>query len=268
MDKVLELIIKGSDWESVLKEIVVEEGLDLWNIDISALADALVKYISELSVVNFRIPARFILISAILLRLKSESLTEKEVEERVPETLDLEGLESLEMPLKRIPVRNISFEELTLALKKVVRGTQIKEERKIIREQKIRNIQNIVEMDVDDYIGRIYDEIKKIRATTFFSLTSGKEDLESAKYFVAMLHLANQQKVSIRQELYFKDIDITLKELAEINNIIDAENNENIGFSERLEEGIKNGRYVLNNVTLPADETDDDDLEEPPPPAG
>ena len=83
--EVLELIINGSDFESVLKEIIVEEGLDPWNIDIVKLADSMLKYLSELEDVNFRIPARFILVSAVLLRLKSESLVEKEVEVRDPE---------------------------------------------------------------------------------------------------------------------------------------------------------------------------------------
>lgn len=239
MDKVLELIVKGSDWESVLKEIVVEEGLDPWNIDLSALSDALVKYLSELSTVNFRIPARFILISAILLRLKSESLVEKEVEEKIPETLDLNDLVTLEMPVKRIPVRNISFEELTLALKKVVKTGQAKEERRIMREQKIKNIQNFLELEVDNYVDRIFEEIQKIRNTTFFRLTKGKENLEASKYFVAMLHLANQQKVSVHQEIVFEDINISLRDLEAIEQMIEGENNSTPeSFSEKLEKGF------------------------------
>lgn len=239
MDKVLELIVKGSDWESVLKEIVVEEGLDPWNIDLSSLSDALVNYLSELSTVNFRIPARFILISAILLRLKSESLVEKEVEEKIPETLDLNDLVTLEMPVKRIPVRNISFEELTLALKKVVKTGQAKEERRIMREQKIKNIQNFLELEVDNYVDRVFEEIQKIRNTTFFRLTKGKENLEASKYFVAMLHLANQQKVSVHQEIVFEDINISLRDLEAIEQMIEGENNSTPeSFSEKLEKGF------------------------------
>ncbi|MGC9310662.1 MAG: hypothetical protein ACP5E4_02965 [Candidatus Aenigmatarchaeota archaeon] len=221
MDKILELIINGSDWESVLKEIVVEENLDLMGIDLMALSDAMIKYLSEMRTINFRIPARFILISAIILRLKSESLIEMEVTEKVPETLDIEGIENLEMPLKRLPVRNITFEELTMALNKVLQGTKTKEEIQITRAKKIEDIRKIIEMDVDDYIGRIYVELQRIRKTTFFTLTHGKERLDSAKYFVAMLHLATQQKLDVKQEVIFEDIDISVRDMEAIKEAIE-----------------------------------------------
>ena len=59
---ILELIISGSDFQTVLKEIIIEEGLDPWNIDIVKLSDALLKYLAQLEEINFRIPARFILL--------------------------------------------------------------------------------------------------------------------------------------------------------------------------------------------------------------
>jgi chromatin segregation and condensation protein Rec8/ScpA/Scc1 (kleisin family) len=114
MDKVLELIVNGSDFESVLKEILVEQSLDPWNLDIVALSNALLSYMNELGPMNFRIPARFIIVSAILLRMKSETLLPKEIETRIPETIDLNNLGLLEMPIKRIPARNITLRERRL----------------------------------------------------------------------------------------------------------------------------------------------------------
>jgi segregation and condensation protein A len=217
MDKVLELIVNGSDFESVLKEILIEQGLDPWNLDIVALSTSLLSYINELGSINFRIPARFIIVSAILLRMKSETLLPKISEPKIPETLDINNLNLLEMPIKRIPTRNITFEELVSAINKVLKGTQVKEDEKYNRERKIEDIKNrILEMDIDNYVDRIYGELQKMRRTTYFTLTKGKEPLDSAKYFVAMLHLANQQKVAVCQAVLFEDIDISIKEMQEI----------------------------------------------------
>jgi segregation and condensation protein A len=220
MDKVLELIVNGSDFESVLKEILVEQSLDPWNLDIVALSTALLSYMNELGPMNFRIPARFIIVSAILLRMKSETLLPKEIEPRILETIDLNNLGLLEMPIKRIPARNITFDELVYAINKVLKGTQVKEENKVNREMKIESIKKMLELEIDNYVERIYKEILLKRKTTYFTLTKGKVPLDSAKYFIAMLHLANQQKVSVKQEVIFDDIDITIKEIEEIKKEI------------------------------------------------
>lgn len=221
MDKVLELIVNGSDFESVLKEILVEQGLDPWNLDIVLMADSLLKYMSQMEFINFRIPARFIIVSAILLRMKSETLIYVEPEPKEPETIDLSNLQLLEMPVKRIPTRNITFDELVHAINKVLNETHAKEEIRLNREQKIENIKRLVELEVDDYVDRIYGEIQKMRKTTYYTLTHGKEPIESAKYFVAMLHLATQQKVSVHQQVLFEDIDISIKELEEIQKQVE-----------------------------------------------
>jgi chromatin segregation and condensation protein Rec8/ScpA/Scc1 (kleisin family) len=214
MDKALELIIEGSDWESVVKEIMLEHGLDPDKLDIVKISQELLKYLSELETINFRIPARFVIVSAVILRLKSEKLLPViPVQEKEPEIIDLNNMPLLEMPLKRIPTRNVTFEELVAAVNKVLKATETKEEMKFSREQKIRNMERLISLEIDNYVDRVYEEIQKIRKTTYYSLTKGKEPLDSAKYFVAMLHLANQQKVAVCQEVLFEDIDITVNEI-------------------------------------------------------
>ncbi len=209
--EVLDLIIRGSDFESVLKEIIVEEGLDPWNIDIVRLSQSMLKYLAKLKEINFRIPARFILISAVLLRLKSESLIEKEIEEKELETVNIDGLEIVEPPLKRIPVRNITFDELTQALQKVMQSETEKEKIKVLKREKLDKLMNVIDVDIEDYVEKVFREMKKINNTSFYTMTSGKELLESAKYFVAILHLANQQKVAVEQPTLFEDFYIKLK---------------------------------------------------------
>ncbi|MCK4429230.1 MAG: segregation/condensation protein A [Candidatus Aenigmarchaeota archaeon] len=206
--EVLDLIITGSDFESVLKEIIVEEGLDPWNIDIVKLADSMLKYLAELEEINFRVPARFILVSAVLLRLKSESLIETEVKERELETLNIDGLEIVEPPVKRVPVRNITFEELTNALQKVMQSEEEKEKINVLKREKMEKILNFVELDIEDYTEKVLTEIEKIRNTSFYTITREKNLLETAKYFISILHLVNQEKVAIEQQTLFEDFSI------------------------------------------------------------
>ncbi|RLJ00684.1 MAG: hypothetical protein DRP06_01420 [Candidatus Aenigmatarchaeota archaeon] len=208
---ILQLIINGSDFQSVIKEIIIEDDLDPWNIDISKLSESLLTYLNQLEDINFRIPARFILVSAILLRLKSEYLIREEEAEKTLETLDIEGLNILEAPINRIPMRNITFEELTKSLEKVMESKEKKEQMKLNREEKIKNLQKFIEIDIEDYVEKIFKELSKITKTSFYNLTNKKNNLETARYFVALLHLTNQQKIQIKQENLFEDFHINLR---------------------------------------------------------
>jgi len=208
---ILKLIIDGSSFQSVLKEIIIEEGLDPWNINISSLADSLLNYLAQLKEINFRIPARFILVSSILLRLKSESLVEEENEERELETINIDGLDILEPPIKRIPTRNITFDELVQALEKVMNFKEKKEKIKLNREERIKELQKIFEINIEDYVDKVFREISKTNRTSFYELTSTFNNLETARYFIALLHLANQQRITIKQEKLFEDFYIFLK---------------------------------------------------------
>lgn len=208
---ILKLIIDGSSFQSVLKEIIIEEGLDPWNINISSLADSLLNYLAQLKEINFRIPARFILVSSILLRLKSESLIEEEKEERELETINIDGLDILEPPIKRIPTRNITFDELVQALEKVMNFKEKKEKIKFNREEKIKELQKIFEINIEDYVDKVFREISKTNRTSFYELTSNFNNLETARYFIALLHLANQQRITIKQEKLFEDFYIFLR---------------------------------------------------------
>ncbi|RLJ01541.1 MAG: hypothetical protein DRP10_03830 [Candidatus Aenigmatarchaeota archaeon] len=208
---ILKLIIDGSSFQSVLKEIIIEEGLDPWNINISSLADSLLNYLAQLKEINFRIPARFILVSSILLRLKSESLIEEEKEERELETINIDGLDILEPPIKRIPTRNITFDELVQALEKVMNFKEKKEKIKLNREERIKELQKIFEINIEDYVDKVFREISKTNRTSFYELTSNFNNLETARYFIALLHLANQQRITIKQEKLFEDFYIFLR---------------------------------------------------------
>ena len=125
--------------------------------------------------------------------------------------LNIDGLEIVEPPVKRVPVRNITFEELTSALQKVMHNEEEKEKINVLRKEKIDKIINFIELDIEDYTEKVLAEIEKIRSTSFYNITKEKDLLETAKYFISILHLVNQQKVAIEQQTLFEDFDIKVK---------------------------------------------------------
>ena len=67
-------LIEQPAWKTILIELVKTEKMDLWNIDISELADKYLQKINELEGSDLRLPANAILASAILLKFKSRIL--------------------------------------------------------------------------------------------------------------------------------------------------------------------------------------------------
>jgi len=75
--QLIDLMVSEPSWEDVIIKIVAEEQMDPWSIDIIRLANSFLIYLKKIEKLDLRIPARFILIAAILLRMKSDVLTEK-----------------------------------------------------------------------------------------------------------------------------------------------------------------------------------------------
>ena len=116
--QLINLMISEPSWEDVIIKIVADEQMNPWSVDIINLSNVFMKYLEKMEELDLRIPARFILIAAILLRMKSDVLTEREERILIPESekeMDetlrvLASLPPLQPPLKRIPLRNVSLE--------------------------------------------------------------------------------------------------------------------------------------------------------------
>ncbi|MDI6721251.1 MAG: segregation/condensation protein A, partial [Candidatus Aenigmarchaeota archaeon] len=118
-DQMIQMIVLGSDWQEVVSNIVMEEGMDPLNINIIKLADSFVHYMNRLQYFDFKIPARFILIAAILLRMKCELIFEeeekKEMQKRDVEPLNID-VPILPAPIERKATRKVTLAELITAL--------------------------------------------------------------------------------------------------------------------------------------------------------
>ncbi len=214
--KLIRTIILGSDWQEALESIVVEEGLNPEDIDIIKLADSFTDYMQKLKTFDFRIPARFILIAAILLRMKCELLLEEEEEKARIEAvqlpnINLENIPELTAPLLRKPTRKVTLDELIKALDKAFEFKERKEGTKLRMRQAVENLIE-PEEDIELRITRIYDKIVKHNIIKFSDLVHPWKRKEIVKIFVPLLHLEQRGKVVCEQEEFFKEITIRVVE--------------------------------------------------------
>lgn len=211
-----------SNWEEVLEYIIAEEGMDPWDIDIVKLADALLDYINKMEILDFKVPSRIIIISAIVLRMKvvllvEEKKEEEEKEEKEEDLIDLSKVPDLETPIKRTPRRRVTLDELVGALEKAFRTKEIREDKKIRAKRRVEELLEDEE-DIEEKIDRLYMQINSILdqlkqgEMTFEKLVPDWERNQIVDKLLPLLHLSQQGKISCEQREIFKDIFIKLRE--------------------------------------------------------
>ncbi|MBU3896554.1 MAG: segregation/condensation protein A [Nanoarchaeota archaeon] len=221
--QLIDLMIYEPSWEDVIEKIIKDEGMDPWNIDIIRLANIYVHYLEKIQTMDLRIPARFILIAAVLLRLKSDIFEVKGTRNYIAESdvkeeellRILANIPPLQPPLKRVPVGNVSMEELLRALGKAF---EVKE-RRVERKRKIHEMvhralpehEEDITKRIDDLLAEINGALAQIDNIEFSRLVKHWERKEIVKSLMPLLHLATEGKINIHQHELFKEITIEVK---------------------------------------------------------
>jgi segregation and condensation protein A len=228
----LEMILKEESWEELIYNIVSYENLDPWDIDIIKLTDSFLNYIDGIRTLDFRIPAKVVLVAAILLKLKSDILSPLKVEgsEYYPEDMkfldqyeqikiDLENME-LKPPVERHVKRKVTIDELIDALRKAMR---VKEKKDVIRRKLGKRIKAEIgeEEDIEVRIKNLMSDIDmlisklKTDKVMFSKIVEKWERNEIVRHFMPLLYLAARGKVSTEQKEFFKEIYISVKKIQE-----------------------------------------------------
>lgn len=212
--KLIKTIVIASDWEEVITNIIEEEGIDPSNINIVKLVDAFLDYLKTLKKFDFRIPARFILIASILLRMKCEVLKiNEQKEETLKPNIDI-NVPLVDLPIIRTPKRKVTLTELINALQKVI---EFEEKKKLKKLRLRRNVENLIGEyeDIEIRIEKIYERIKNEKIKNFSSLV-GEWNRKNIVYnFIPLLHLVMNNKIICYQQEIFGEIFIELKEVFE-----------------------------------------------------
>jgi segregation and condensation protein A len=194
------------------------------------LSRSFLVYVSKMKELDFKIPAKYVVIAAVLLRMKSDHIEYLKnlaqppeeipmdedaglMENQMPQTENGEinlGLASLNVPSKRQPVRKIAVSELISALRNALRTDQRREEKHARRREQIV----INEENINERIALLYKRIDtlmeriKNEEIEFSKLVNVKSREEVLSTFVPLIHLDHDKKVHCRQEELFREIFI------------------------------------------------------------
>jgi len=222
----LEMIIKEESWEELIYNIVSYEGMNPWDIDIVKLTDSFIKYIESLKFLDFRIPAKVVLVAAILLKLKSNILSPLKVEESEffpsgkeisPEFLQIkQELEKLELkpPIERYVKRKVTLDELVDALKRAMKVEHKKQRVKRALGRRIRREigdEVDIEIRIKELMSSIDGLLLKLKSSKvpFSKIVDKWERDEIVKHLMPLLYLSSRGRVNTNQEEFFKEIFIS-----------------------------------------------------------
>jgi len=225
---ILKIIIEKENWEEIIYYIVNVQNIDPWNVDLVKLSDSFLKFIKATEDIDFRIPAKIVFVAAILLRLKADYLSifeekEDDIDEMLKEQKPFEELGidpkliQLGYPMKRIPKRQITLEELMSALKKAMVVEKKKTERRQLWQYKLQTAVAVEEEDITVRIERLMKNIDELMEKLNKDKLEFKDIVKDWKrdkivsHLIPLLHLEQNQKITTEQLEFFKEIFISKK---------------------------------------------------------
>lgn len=224
--QLIELMVSEPSWEDVIVKIVAEEKMDPQSIDIVSLADTFLEYVKKFDELDLRIPARFVLIAAILLRMKTDVLVEQKKRVYVPEAEKdsedmlklLAAIPPLQPPIKRIPLRNVTMNELISSLRKAYEVQDRREDKKFRYKRAVELAVPTPTEDIthriNNLLSNINDALAQIDNIEFSRLVKRWGKREIVETLVPLLHLAQDGKINLKQDELFKEIVVMVtKEL-------------------------------------------------------
>ena len=224
--QIMGLITSHSTWEDVIYKIIGFEGLDPWNLDLGRLTGTFLTYLRAAEQVDFTVPAKFVIIAAVLLRMKSERLDRMdeliagpaEAVDAAPVSPGMRLIvEPLELPAARLPHRRIMVAELIGALRKVLTT----EERRRERRERVPVEVRLEEEDIGARIAALTARIELLLAELkheeipFSRLVPEWTRDAVVNTFLPLIYLDNEQKVRCRQDEAFAEIYIRKPEAVE-----------------------------------------------------
>ncbi|HDQ60005.1 MAG TPA: hypothetical protein ENN30_02320 [Candidatus Woesearchaeota archaeon] len=207
--------------EGLIRDIVQNEGMDPWNIDIVILTNKYMEILNKMKEFDIKVSGKFLLAAAILLKMKSDYLIPQLIEveeESVP--VEVEHYDDSKYDLEpHIPVpksRKITMDELIESLRKALVVKQKRSVRHSEREVKMNvRVKTIyLSEKIKNLYIRITDFFKKLgkKDITFSQLIPSRQKKDLIWTFIPLVHLANRGKISLTQEKNFGEINVRSEE--------------------------------------------------------
>ncbi len=237
-DAIFKLVIENDEvtWQSLLYELVRSEEMDPWNIDLSLLAKKYIHAVKKLREMDLRVSGKVILAAAILLKIKTNKLVDEdiyaldqliasteeydedqfyeELEEGIPRSLLLGDEKPKLIPRTPQPrKRKVSIYDLVDALEQAL---EVKRRRVMNSMPKEQIDFDGKKMEITTVIRHVYKKVcshfkmNPKQALSFSQLVPSDNREDKIYTFIPLLHLDNQRKLEMMQQLHFGDIEVML----------------------------------------------------------
>jgi len=235
------LFSKELSWQEIIYDLINTEQLNPWDINITILTDGYLKKIENIEEADFFVSSKILLAAALLLRIKSEILLNKDLKsideilfgKKEEKKYTMERIELNEeipelIPRSPIPrLRQVTLEELMEALNKAITTENRRIKKEIVNKNALREIDIFLpkrKINIRDKIKEIYnklfskfDENKEKKRISYSEFTNNNKE-EKIISFSPLLHLENQQKVWMDQQGHFEEIFIWMRKTYFENN--------------------------------------------------
>jgi len=233
-------LITGDEvsWQAIIYDLIKTEQLDPWDIDVGVLADKYILVIQQMEEANFYISSKVLFACSLLLRLKSEILSNRymqEIDEAIYGKQDEKRylLERITLDDDEIPVlvpktpmprfKKVTLQELMGALHKAIE-TENRRIRKDIKQRQAEKsalvvLPNASRIPLKDRISLVDEKIRNHLSNAqnehmkFSELAPTREEKLSS--FLPILQLSNHEKLYLRQPKQFEEIYMRLEQLQE-----------------------------------------------------
>lgn len=219
----LERMVVKPTWKEILLDLIAQNKIDLWDVDIIKLADEFMVRVKEMRSLDLGLQANVILAAAILLKYKSVYLkyfTALPVADAVEEQIPFEPPPALDAGLalaSRIPPRRqITMDELIAEMEKVIKY-ESGEIRRIPKGAITETLDLVlvgedIEKIKEQVLLRIRENVDETGFAVFSSILRENTRWEIVYSLLSILHLAKEGLVSVHQDRLFGDILISIIE--------------------------------------------------------
>ncbi len=235
-DQIIDLVFKEDElsWQSMLLDLVEQERMDPWNIDVSVLSRKFLDLLIKMKELDFRITGKVVLAAALLLKLKSDRLMDEDLaalDDLINGTEEnqffddvFDGMipfaeneyETMPKIVPKTPQprkRKISVYDLVEALEKALEVEGRRKNFEKIPEVKVPEKKK----DISEIMDEIYSQVKKHykknkhkKSLSFSQLVPSENKEDKVYTFIPLLHLENARKVEMFQQQSFGEINIDM----------------------------------------------------------
>ncbi|MDD5417694.1 MAG: hypothetical protein PHW96_02280 [Candidatus Nanoarchaeia archaeon] len=228
-DEFIGMILSGDavTWERMIYEIIEQEKMNPWDIDVSKLSLEFSGKIKELQKLDFRLSGKVILAAALLLKMKSDKVEldeilgrkKREVSEKQDEVFEFDFNQFTLEPNVPFPRdRRVTLPELMDALKKAIEVNTRREIRHPIitgkEELEVKKSKYNIKDKMIEVFNRIKDFFKKFKRNEllFEEILPSKKREDVVWTFMPLMFLANNGKVNLKQEELFGPLYVEVNE--------------------------------------------------------